>query len=138
MYSIPGVWLCDSNGKPMFDEEAVSTLFHEFCHSYTNPIVDKFLPELEFTGKELYSDVEQRMRGMAYGSWQIMMREYIVRVCVINYHRRYQASSGVKRLVRREVGNGFIDMRELDAVVSKYESQRDKYPTFESFFPRVV
>jgi hypothetical protein len=138
MYSVLGVWMCDPSGKPTFDEETVSTLFHELCHSYTNPIVNKFESELEPAGKELYSEVEQVMKKMAYGTWQTMMREYIVRVCVIQYHRQYQTPPGVKRLLRNEVGRGFIDMRELDEVVSKYESQRDKYPTFESFFPRVV
>lgn len=138
MYSIPGVWLCDPNGKPAFDKEAVNTLFHEFCHSYTNPIVDKFESQLEPAGKKLHSEVKDVMKRMAYGSWQTMMREYIVRVCVIQYYRKYQTPQDVKRLLRYEVGRGFIDMRELDEVVSKYESQRDKYPTFESFFPRVV
>jgi hypothetical protein len=138
MYSIPGVWLCDPNGKPAFDKEMVSTLFHEFCHSYANPIVDKFESQLEPAGKKLYSEVKDVMKGMAYGSWQTMMREYIVRVCVIQYYRKFQAPQDVKRLLRYEISRGFIDMRELDAVVSKYESERDKYPTFESFFPRVV
>jgi alpha-galactosidase/6-phospho-beta-glucosidase family protein len=100
--------------------------------------VDKFEPGLEPAGKYLYSEVEQVMRRMAYGSWQTMMREYIVRVCVIQYHRRYQTPQDVKRLLRYEISRGFIDMRELDEAVSKYESQRDKYPAFESFFPQVV
>jgi hypothetical protein len=138
MYSIPGVWLCDPNGKPAFDEDAVNTLFHEFCHSYTNPIVNKFESRLEPAGKKLYPEVEQVMKKMAYGSWQTMMREYVVRVCVIQYYRRYQTPPYVKRLLRNEISEGFIDMRELDEVVSKYELQRDKYPTFESFFPRVA
>jgi hypothetical protein len=138
MYSIPGVWLCDPNGKPAFDDEAINTLFHELCHSYTNPIVNKFESSLEPAGKKLYSEVEQQMKSMAYGRWQTMMREYIVRVCVIQYHRKYQTPADVKRQLRYELGRGFIDMRELDEVVLKYEPQRDKYPTFESFFPRVV
>jgi hypothetical protein len=138
MYSIPGVWLCDSNGKPMFDDGAVNTLFHEFCHSYTNPLVDKFETSLEPAGKILYPEVEHVMKRMAYGSWQTMMREYIVRVCVIQYYRKYQAPKDVKRLLRTEISEGFIDMGELDEIVSKYESQRDKYPSFEAYFPKVV
>ncbi|MBN2020902.1 MAG: DUF4932 domain-containing protein [Sedimentisphaerales bacterium] len=138
MYSIPGVWLCDTNGKPAFNEEAVNTLFHEFCHSYTNPIAAKFESALEPAGKILYPEVEPVMKRQAYGSWQTMIKEYIVRICIIQYYRKYQTPQDVKRLLRNEVSRGFIDMRELDEVVSKYESQRDKYPTFESFFPKVV
>jgi hypothetical protein len=100
--------------------------------------VDKFETPLEPSGKILYPEVAQVMKRMAYGTWQTMMREYTVRVCVIQYYRRYQTPADVKRLLRNEISRGFIDMRELDEVVSKYKSQHDKYPTFESFFPRVV
>jgi hypothetical protein len=138
IYSIIGVWMLDYFGKPVFDESIVETLIHELCHSYTNPIVDKFTSKLESAGKKLHFEVKQQMRRMAYRKWKTMMYEYIVRVCVIQYYRRYQTPRDVKRLLRYELSKGFIDMRELDEVVSKYESKRDKYPTFESFFPRIV
>ncbi|HAE40544.1 MAG TPA: hypothetical protein DCG57_18210, partial [Candidatus Riflebacteria bacterium] len=46
-YCIPGVSQIDVNGMPVFAESALQTIFHEFCHSHTNPLADKYFSELE-------------------------------------------------------------------------------------------
>jgi hypothetical protein len=40
-YCILGVWKTDWTGRPKFDKSVVGTVVHEFCHSYTNAIVDR-------------------------------------------------------------------------------------------------
>ena len=37
-----------------------------------------------------------------------------------------------------EARYGFVWTKELSEVLVRYESNRDKYPTFESFFPEIV
>jgi len=138
IYSVLGVWNCDPNGNPKFSSGHIGTIHHELCHSYANPIVFKYSDELQAAGKRIYSKLADKMRSQAYSTWQTMMCEYIVRVCTIQYYKRYETPDLVEHAVNYNINRGFVGMRELDEVVSKYEDEREKYPTFESFFPRVV
>ena len=60
-------------------------MVHEFCHSYCNPLVDKHTAELQDSAIKIYKRVRKAMSQMAYGNWQTMMRESLVRACVIRY-----------------------------------------------------
>ena len=136
-YSVLGVWRRDLFGNPEFHRGYVGTIHHELCHSYSNPIVFKYRDELRAAGQRMFAKLEDKMRSQAYAEWQTMMCEYVVRVCTIRYYKKYETSR-VKRIIKYDINRGFVGMRELNEVVSKYEDEREKYPTFESFFPRVV
>ncbi|MHC4168963.1 MAG: DUF4932 domain-containing protein [Planctomycetota bacterium] len=138
IYSMLGVWRLDSSGIPTFSKGLVGTIHHELCHSYANPIVHKFTDELEEAGKRMYRPLEDKMSKQAYGTWDTMMCEYVVRVCTIQYYRRYGTPEEVERVLKYHIDRGFVGMYELDEVVSEFENERQKYATFESFFPRVV
>lgn len=136
-YSVMGVWRRDLFGNPEFHRGHVGTIHHELCHSYSNPIVFKYRDELRAAGQRMFPKLQGKMRRQAYAEWQTMMCEYVVRVCTIRYYKKYETSR-VKRIIKYDINRGFVGMRELNEVVSKYEDEREKYPTFESFFPRVV
>jgi len=85
LYCILGVWRTDTGDKPVFDREVLDTVAHEFCHSYVNPHVYARAKELEAAGKKLFAQVQERMRRMAYGNWQTMMHESVVRAAVVRY-----------------------------------------------------
>jgi len=141
IYSVLGVWRCDlfGFGNPKFHRGSVGTIHHELCHSYSNPIVFKYSDELRAAGQRMYPQLANKMRSRAYGNWQNMMCEYVVRVCTIQYYKRYETTNTVERDIKDNINSrGFIGMRELNEAVSKYEDEREKYPTFESFFPRVI
>jgi len=138
IYSVLGVWRCDLFGNPKFHRRSVGTIHHELCHSYSNPIVFKYHDELRAAGQRMFPKLQDKMRSQAYGGWQNMMCEYVVRVCTIQYYKRYETPDTVEREIKYNINRGFVGMRELDEAVAKYEDEREKYPTFESFFPRVI
>jgi len=138
IYSMLGVWQCDPFGNPKFSSGLVGTVHHELCHSYSNPIVYKYADKLQAAGQRMFTRLADKMRSQAYAEWQTMLCEYVVRACTIQYYKRYERPDTVERVIRYEINRGFIGMRELNEVVSKYEDEREKYPTFESFFPRVI
>ncbi len=138
MYCILGVWMVDAKGTPYFDQSVLSTVVHEFAHSYVNPVVDKWLAQLEAAGKPLFAKQEARMRRMAYGNWETMMRESMVRASVIRYTNRYQGSFRAAMAAMGEAGRGFGWMGELVKVMAEYEADRETYPTLDDFMPRVV
>lgn len=85
LYAITGVTEVDAAGVPTFDASFARTVVHEFNHSFANPLVDRYRTELEEVGKDLYASVADVMRAQAYGSWESMMFESLVRAAVVRY-----------------------------------------------------
>ena len=138
LYCVLGVWSTDTEGKPRFDRTMLGTVIHEFCHSYTNAIVDRHAAELEAAGKLIFPHVEDRMRRQAYSNWKTMMYESLVRACVIRYTRRHEGQVAAWMMTQRQKGRGFTWVGDLADLLGEYEADRKKYPTLESFAPRIV
>ena len=138
IYSVLGVWSVDEAGRPQFGEEVCDIIVHEFAHSYINPLVDAHAPALAPAGKKLFSLVESRMRPQAYGTWQAVMYESLVRACEVSY---LLAVSGPKAAERKTADNrmrGFAWTGALAELFGEYEKNRAAYPTFDSFMPRIA
>lgn len=138
LYCILGVWHTDTKGLPVFDREVLDTVAHEFCHSYVNPHVYARTKELAAAGQRLFEPVRERMQRMAYGNWQTMLHESIVRASVVRYLDATQGRAAAARQVLQEQNRGFAWTLELAQLLEKYEAQRDQYPDFAAFMPRIV
>ena len=138
LYCVLGVWRTDPQGLPEFTHDALPIVVHEFCHSYANPIVEHHLGELEPSGDTLFEQVAQKMRSQAYGNGQTLLKESLVRACVIRYQRRYDGDQAAQRAIQTEKQNGFLWMQELSDLLGQYETHRDQYPTLEEFSPRLA
>jgi hypothetical protein len=136
IYGLIGACRTNLFGEPQFPGYVSGTVIHELGHSYANPVVEKHLPQLESAGKILYPQVEEKMKKMAYAEWQTMMFESVVRAAEIQYYYQYGGKS--ERPLKYNIDMGFFWMKELNQVLSEYRTNRAKYPTFESFFPRIV
>ncbi|MFZ1932148.1 MAG: DUF4932 domain-containing protein [Thermoguttaceae bacterium] len=138
LYCILGVWYSDKQGTPRFTNDQVSTIVHEFCHSYANPIIDRHAAELQAAGEKIFPAVARRMNAMAYGNWKTMFYESLVRACVLRYTRHHDGATAAWMATQRERANGFAWMGGLSDLLGEYETHRDKYPTLEAFAPRLV
>lgn len=138
VYAIIGLWLKDEKGFPKFEKGFLGTVIHEFCHSFANPLVDKYASELEESGKKIFPHVAEEMKSMAYGTWQTMMYESLVRACTSRYYHAVEGVDKAKKIVRSEIENNFLWMEGLTGVLSDYEAQRDKYPTLDAYFPVII
>jgi hypothetical protein len=138
LFCVLGVWATDDQGLPVFGKDILSTVVHEFCHSYANPIIDRHASELRDSGEQLYEPVAGRMRSQAYGNALTMLRESLVRASVVRYVSRYEGEKTAEREIREQQTRGFEWMKELSGLLVKYEAERYHYPTLESFSPRLV
>lgn len=139
LYCILGVWSTDAQGVPQFDRAMLGTVAHEFCHSYVNPLVYRNEDKLRKAGERLYSPVAAEMKRQAYGNWLTMIHESIVRAAVVQYLRAHDGPDAARKEIREQVEQRhFAWMPELVAQLADYEAHRDRYPGFESFFPRVI
>jgi hypothetical protein len=138
VYCIAGAWFSYGSDTPRFGSETMPIVIHEFCHSYANPLIDRHLDELEAAGTKIYAGVEKRMQGQAYGNWATVMRESLVRASVIRYLADTTGSAEAMGEMLTQRLLGFAWVPELSALLLEYERQRDRYPTLESFMPRIV
>jgi hypothetical protein len=138
LYCILGVWQTDKEGLPEFTSNMLSTVIHEFCHSYGNPLVERHLAELQPSGDALFEQVAGQMRSQAYGNGQTLLRESLVRACVVRYLRLYEGEEAARRAIQAQKKKGFLWMQEMSDLLGVYEAHRDQYPTLEDFLPRLV
>jgi hypothetical protein len=138
LFCILGVWQVDVEGSPEFTPDMLETVVHEFCHSYANPLVDRHLKELQKAGDALFEGVASRMRAQAYGDGSTMLRESMVRACVVRYVLRHSGPEAGKREIEAQKRRGFLWMQELAEALGDYEAHRDRFPTLDAFAPRLV
>jgi len=137
LFCILRPWGADSQGLPEF-RNTVPTVVHEFCHSYCNAIIERHLAELQPSGDALFEPVSKQMRSRAYSNAQTLLKESLVRACVIRYRRQYEGEEAARRVAQSEKKNGFFCMPELVDLLADYEAHREQYPTLEDFLPRLI
>ncbi len=138
LFCILGVWGTDDQGQPEFSDRVLSTVVHEYCHSYCNPLVDKHAEELEAFAKPIFAQVKEAMKRMAYGSWETMMRESLVRASVIRYLLAKQGEEAAQKRTEYEKKQKFFWMDGLVDLLKEHEQNRESYPRLDDFFPRIT
>ncbi len=140
VFAIIGSGIIDESGMPFYkQEEYLPTIIHEFNHSFVNPLLANHRDYFEEYGIKIYKAVEYEMsRQQAYGNWEIMLNEALVRASVIKYFTDHGASeSGIQMMQNIESSNGFLWIKGLVAELKKYDNQRDNYPTLENYIPNL-
>ena len=140
VYAIMGIYEVDKQGLPVyFSKGYLPILIHEFNHSFVNKTVEKFHKELQKSGEIIFSKVQSEMKRQAYGNWQTMFNESVVRAAVIRYMKAHQFDQKKIDLeMTRQLNRGFYWMEGLVKELEKYEENRDKFPNLESFMPEIV
>jgi uncharacterized protein (DUF342 family) len=96
------------------------------------------MKDFESFGEKYFPRVEKQMKSQAYGSWQTMMRESLVRACEVRYAMANGGKQRAEQAVNYNVGRGFLWTKELSELLEQYEKQRDKYRTLDDFIPEIV
>lgn len=139
VFAIMGTWKVDESGMPIYEnDEYLPAIIHEFNHSFINPLLAKNEKAFEENGKEIYNTVEYEMNLQAYGSWQVMFNEALVRASVIKYFVDHGANeTEIKMMINNEYNKGFIWIKGLVGELTKYNNQRNIHPTLESYVPEL-
>ena len=138
MYSVLGVWRIDAQGQPEFDPGVVSTVAHEFTHSYANPMVDRFAKGLRASGEKLYGLVPQEMAAQAYSNWKTLMCESLVRACVLRYQLDNYGPEAMNKAANYENSRSFYWVSGLADLLGKYEAKPRAYKGLPEFFPQII
>lgn len=138
-FAIVGCWTTDNAGNPVYPADAgyLSTVIHEFNHSFVNPVVERNWTKFK-SAEKVFVPVAEQMRKQAYGDARDMVDESLVRAAVIVYSKTNTDPHSLKLSIRREEANGFVWMGELYRLLERYQADRRLYPQFQDFMPVVA
>lgn len=138
IYAITGVSMVGPDGLPLFEPEFARVIVHEFSHAYANGLIDAHRTELAEIGEALYAPVADRMRQQAYGSWESMLYEALVRAAVVRYVAVHEGAAAAEAEIAEQADLGFVWSEALDELLREYENGRGRYASVRSFMPRII
>ncbi len=128
----------DAEGIPIFDSSIHDLIVHEFCHSYTNPIVDRLSAKLDPSAARMYPHCRIVMGQQAYGNPRTMLYESFVRAAEVQFLLETEGLVAAGKEAAYQQQRGFDWVGSLAREYARFSGARDEYPTFESFLPEIV
>lgn len=114
-----------------------SFLWHEFGHSFVNPITARFREQVN-RYQPLYDSISSKMKQQAYPDWETCVNEHIIRAVTTRLaYRKYGKLRGRLALLI-EKRRGFQYVEALCRQLKQYEVERHKYPTLIDFYPQLI
>jgi hypothetical protein len=113
-------------------------LWHEFSHSYVNPLTEKYKTRIK-ESSILFSLLETEMREIAWGSWQNCIDEHIIRAVYIRLLTLYGKENEAKSQLIREKSLHFVYIEPLIEKLKQFEIERQtKNITFSNYYPTLL
>ncbi len=125
---------------PVFSANRIfnNLICHEFSHSFVNPLVENQIETIN-KSSALFDTIKQSMKSQAYSDWETTVKEHIVRAVACRLAaKKYGEESSNLIEYRNEVGRRFIYVVPLVAKLREYEQNRERYKTFNDFFPELL
>lgn len=143
VYAVMGSWTFNAASEPLFPKETYLTyLIHEFNHSFVDHILENnssIEAQLKRSGEILLEAEKNEMRQEGYEDWHSLINESLVRASVVRYMIDHQdADQSVQEEILKQQKKGFLWTKDLVTLLGEYESSRLVYPTFKSFYPKLV
>ena len=112
-------------------------IWHEFGHSFVNPLVDKYSDRLVSLNK-LFEPIKEDMK-IAAGNWTACVKEHVVRAVVVRLFELYVDPEFSKIVLESELKQRFIYIEPLVEKLKDFENQRDKNKiTFSDYYPELL
>jgi hypothetical protein len=122
---------------PNDDAEFFQMVIHEFGHSYVNPLTEKNINEVN-RYSNLFTPIKENMIKEQYSSWDFCVNEHIVRAVAYRNLDTYFNSGISRRYINIDLNRKFIYLDALTEKLKEYENNRDKYKTFNDFYPKLL
>jgi len=121
---------------PALRRGVADMVYHEFGHSFTNPLVDAAEARLA-KASDLFEPIREAMKRQAYGNWMTCMREHVVRAAAARLVRAELGDLEGGRQVADDYARGFRYLPPLYRALEEFEKNRGKFRRFADFAPRL-
>ena len=118
-------------------DQLLQIIWHEFSHAFVNPLSEKYYPMLR-PHADLFAPLAEQMATIGYTHWFDCANEHLIRAITARLAHHHLGAEAGRRALREESGRGFRYIHAVAHRLEEYESQRDRYPTFTAFFPRLI
>ena len=127
------------SGIPVYSKlELEKLIWHEFGHSFSNPLVDKYWPDLEKLSN-LHEPIRESMASQFYHEWKTVVYEHMTRALACRFEAsKYGDEFARYSQERIEAGRRFIYVATIIDQLKTYEQNRSEYANLDSFMPLVV
>jgi len=127
------------DGIPYYSKDGLTNyLYHEFSHSFVNPLTDKFLALVDAT-YPLFQPIRKEMEEMSYGRWITCINEHIVRAVHIRILETTGQAIFAGSLLEMEKSRRFVYIEPVLNKLKKFEQERDSQKiTFTQFYPELM
>jgi hypothetical protein len=113
-------------------------VWHEFGHSFVNPVTEKYADRVA-SSNEIFEPIKERMSKQAYGEWETVVNEHIIRAVHVRLTELHLGSRQAKKQLSNEKRKGFIYIEPLVEKLKYFENQRNEtYITFSEFYPELL
>jgi hypothetical protein len=139
VYSIGGPQSMNEDGFPTFgDSQSFRYLiWHEFAHSFVNPQTTLHRGAVN-SYAHLLKPIQKEMKKQAYGDWETVVNEHIVRAITTRLSYRLVGQEAGDAALAYETERSFIYLPLLLEQLERYEADRVSYPTFADFYPELI
>jgi hypothetical protein len=138
LYSVLGP-MDQRDGVPSYGstEYLRRMVWHEFGHSFSNPVVSRHNEAWE-PYSALFEPLREAMGRQAYRQWGSCVIEHVNRAHVARITRRELGDAAAEAVLTDEERRGFRYIRALYKRLDEYEAARDKYPAMDDFGARLL
>lgn len=127
------------DGLPTFGSATyvASTAWHEFSHTFINPLSHNYESQIAAYAS-LLEPIAEQMAQQAYPDWQTTVNEHVIRAITTRLIQLEQGDDAGREALARETKRGFVYVEALVDRLKEYEASRDRYPNIASFYPRLI
>lgn len=118
-------------------DQLLQIIWHEFSHAFVNPLSGEYYPMLR-PHADLFAPLAEQMASIGYAHWFDCANEHLIRAVTARLAHHHLGAEAGRRALHEEAGRGFRYIHALAGRLEEYEAQRDRYPTFAAFFPRLI
>jgi hypothetical protein len=114
--------------------------WHEFGHSFVNPLTEKYLDLVNKSGY-LFDPIVDEMKQQAYSNWATCVNEHIIRAVVIRMQEIYNHwdANASFMAIAMERRKQFIYIDRVIDKLKEYEIKHNETKiTFEQYYPELI
>jgi len=113
-------------------------VWHEFGHSFVNPLAEKHADRVASTSNML-EPIREQMKMQAYSNWETVVNEHIIRAVHVRLEELHLGLELSQRLLDDQIKGHYIYIEPFIEKLKDFETKRDRDNiTFSEFYPELL
>jgi len=113
-------------------------IWHEWGHSFVNPLTEKYRDRVNASSK-LLEPIAKKQAGLAYPYWYQSVNEHIIRAIHVRLLELHSDPQEAKTMLNNELNMRFIYIEPFIEKLKDFEKQRDEIGiTFSEYYPELI